>query len=390
MRRYEQTHPWLTFEFDANRLSSKIWMALGEAQSRCEHIAGVPLPPNQADHLHRVYLAKGVHATTAIEGNTLSEDEVQHEIQGSLKLPESKQYLGQEIKNILDGCNEMLEAVAASDDSMELLSVETIRHYNRLVLRNLDLDNGVQPGEIPTFNVVVANYRGAPREDCDYLLARMCDWLNHATFVGHGPDLIVRGILRAILAHLYLVWIHPFADGNGRTSRLIEYQILLSAGVPSPAAHLLSNHYNETRTEYYRQLDRSSKGECSPVGFIEYAVRGFVDGLRTQLERIRDIQWEITWHDYVHYRFKGRDSVADVRQRHLVLDLSEHAGLVPRHQLPLISPRIAQAYARKGEKTLSRDIRALVDMGLIASVKGGYVARKDVILAFRPLRRIVG
>lgn len=54
-------------------------------------------------------------------------------------------------------------------------------------------------------------------------------------------------IFKAVVAHLYLAWIHPVGDGNGRTARLVEFQILLSSGVPSPAAHLLSNHYNQTR-----------------------------------------------------------------------------------------------------------------------------------------------
>lgn len=65
-------------------------------------------------------------------------------------------------------------------------------------------------------------------------------------------------ILKAIAAHLYLAWIHPF-DGNGRTARLMELRLLLAAGVTTPATHLLSNHYNLTRGEYYRQLDAASR-----------------------------------------------------------------------------------------------------------------------------------
>jgi Fic family protein len=60
-------------------------------------------------------------------------------------------------------------------------------------------------------------------------------------------------LMKAILTHLYIAWIHPFGDGNGRTARLAELQILLAAGMPMPASHLLSNHYNTTRTDLYRQ-----------------------------------------------------------------------------------------------------------------------------------------
>jgi hypothetical protein len=78
-------------------------------------------------------------------------------------------------------------------------------------------------------------------------------------------------ILKAIMAHLYLAWIHPFGDGNGRTARLLEFHILLEAGVPLPVAHLLSDHSNRTRAEYYRQLDRASKSGGDVLPFLSSA-----------------------------------------------------------------------------------------------------------------------
>ena len=77
MRTYLKTHPWLNFKIDLTKLDYNLWMALGEARIRCEYISGVPLQPAIQKHLHRLYFAKGVHGTTAIEGNTLSEEEVQ-------------------------------------------------------------------------------------------------------------------------------------------------------------------------------------------------------------------------------------------------------------------------------------------------------------------------
>lgn len=76
MRTYERTHPWISFALDLRNLDHKAWMHLGEAVSKVEHIAGVRLDPDAAERLHAVYLAKGVLAATAIEGNTLTEDEV--------------------------------------------------------------------------------------------------------------------------------------------------------------------------------------------------------------------------------------------------------------------------------------------------------------------------
>ena len=79
--------------------------------------------------------------------------------------------------------------------------------------------------------------------------------------------------MKAVVAHLYIAWIHPFGDGNGRTARLLELQILLGAGFPVPTCQLLSNHYNQTRTEYYRELDLASHRR-SPTEFLVYALEG--------------------------------------------------------------------------------------------------------------------
>lgn len=157
--------------------------------------------------------------------------------------------------------------------------------------------------------------------------------------------------------------------------------------MPSPAAHLLSNHYNQTRAQYYRQLDQASKSGGDIVPFIRYAVRGFVDGLREQLETIWAQQWDVTWRNFVHERFQSRHSASDTRQRHLALDLGEARDWVEVVKIPDLSTRLAKAYAAKTSKTLQRDVNALVGLGLIVREGRKVRARREVILAFLPLRR---
>ena len=55
---------------------------LGEARSKCEHLVGIPLKPEFAQKLYNITLIKGAVATTAIEGNTLTEEQVQGIIEG--------------------------------------------------------------------------------------------------------------------------------------------------------------------------------------------------------------------------------------------------------------------------------------------------------------------
>ncbi len=81
-RPYETSHPWINFRVDLNDLSHKTWLLLGEAESKCQHVAGVPLRPQVAKRLYMIYLSKGVHGTVSIEGNTLSQDEVRQRVLG--------------------------------------------------------------------------------------------------------------------------------------------------------------------------------------------------------------------------------------------------------------------------------------------------------------------
>lgn len=386
MRKYASTHAWITFRADLSGAGIELWLLLGEVMSKTAHIAGVPLLPETAQRLHRLYLAKGALATTAIEGNTLTEQQVLQHLEGKLKLPASQQYLAREVDNILAASNKIAAGILRGGDPS--LSAELIREFNRLVLDGLDLEEGVVPGEFRTHSVAVANYRGAPAEDCQFLVDAMCAWLNQPALGGDTRTIAPLGyaVLRAVLAHLYIAWIHPFGDGNGRTARLVELQILLAAGVPMPAAHLLSNHYNQTRSDYYRVLARTSASGGDVLPFVLYALRGLADGLRSQLDVIREQQWEVAWENYVHRAFKDNKGPTAERRRWLALDLTKSVTPVPRSTIRELTPRLARSYAAKTEKTLTRDLNALYKMRLVLRDKDGYVANRNLILAFLPAK----
>ncbi|MBN1883910.1 MAG: Fic family protein [Candidatus Krumholzibacteriota bacterium] len=379
MRTYKRTHPWIDFTYDTRKASYVHWLLLGEAQSKCNHFVRVPMLPEVAKHFYGIYLAKGVIATTAIEGNTLTEEDALRHLEGTLELPPSKEYLRQEIDNIIEACKmtgqRILEATSIG------LSVDDIKQYNRLVLRKLPLGEGIVPGEIRTRSVVVGGYRGAPAEDCEYLLSRLCDWIN-GELEAPPAYRMAFGILKAILAHLYIAWIHPFGDGNGRTARLVEFHLLLSVGVPATAAHLLSNHYNQTRSEYYRRLDLAHKAGENVFSFVEYALNGFVDGLKEQIEIIKNQQIAVHWKNYVRDRFQDKTGKPDLRRKWLVLDLSGEREPVPVAKIRYVTPRIAEAYAGKTDKTVQRDITALIDMGLVVKSDRGVRARMEIMSAF--------
>ena len=182
---YVASHPWISFRLDVSKASWTFWEQIGGGAVRARHLSRTPLPPDLARKMERLYLARGAQATTAIEGNTLSEEQALAVVEGTLHLPQSQQYLQQELENII-------RAVAAIereiyDGSRFEIAPERLRELNRMVLSSLEVDDHVVPGELRTASVVVGGvYRGAPARDCEYLLASMCDWLE-------GPDF--RGVM---------------------------------------------------------------------------------------------------------------------------------------------------------------------------------------------------
>jgi Fic family protein len=373
--------PWIKFSVDLAKMSPQFWMALGEARSKCDLLAHVPMPPAYAKELHEITLTKGAHATTAIEGNTLTEQEVASIVRSRV-VSQDSDYQAREVENVLAAYNSVLGHLRSGNAPQ--LTPELIKEFNRQVLEGLELAPEVTPGEIRQHSVAVGPYRGPDWERCDELLSALCDWLNGPTFSGEGPMRTPTAIIRASLAHLYLAWIHPFGDGNGRTARLCEFLVLVTSGVPTSAAHLISNYCNKTRDECYKQLQYASESGGDVTRFLDYCAKGFVEGLGDQLQWIYDRQFRLTWHEYVGTQVTGRDP--DMRERRArIAEALLFRPPVLKRDIPQLTPELAAIYASSGPKTLSRDLNELVSIGLLRIEDGLIGAKSDVLISLLPL-----
>jgi len=369
---HESLHPFINFDGQLVRHQDpSFWMLLGEAKSKSAHVGRVPLRQDTSDEIMRIYFAKGVNATTAIEGNSLTEDQVRRRIEGELELPPSLAYQGIEVDNMKDQYERIMAACSSGTLDYEI-APSYIDTVNAGILANLELESHVHPGQYRTAVVTVGPYRAPAPEYVPSLVRRLCEWLNSGSFRPRDAEgRIPFGFLRATLAHLYLAWIHPYGDGNGRTARLIEFRCLVSAGVPVPAAFALTSHYNDTRDRYYKQLNAASK-MADPFPFLQYAVQGWVDRLRELLESVHAQQNELAWRDFatqILSQSRQRPETID-RQRKLVFTLTV-AGPTPKDKLRHLNSILVEAYADKTDKTISRDVNRLAALGLIEETSPG-------------------
>jgi Fic family protein len=382
-----ERHPFISFDFDAAAaLQPADWVMLGEAMSKCQHLAGVPLKPHAAAQLAAVYLARGVQATTAIEGNTLSEEEVKSIVEkGTADLPESRAYLEREVRNIA-------VCIAEIDDALQHgqrlpIDVDHLCALNQKILDGIPDKPEVVPGAFRGHNVSAGAYLAPPWTEVPELTRRLVKWLaalrNSVSTDSRWEDRLVNATLAAILTHLYIAWIHPFGNGNGRLARLIEVQILSESGVvPVVATNLLSNHYNKTRSAYYLALDAAQRDVRN---FVTYALRGFVDELREQIEMVRQHNLQVNWESYVFEMFRSQPStLARDRQRDVSLHMEAGRHYTPE-QITELTTGLAKKYAQCGERTPARDMNELVKMKLVTRVgRRHYQVLRSIIEAFIP------
>ena len=389
MAGYEETHPWLTFSINLLKAPARLWVMLGQCKELCDYINGVPLDPNAQRELTELHFTRGVLSATMLEGNTLTEDEVRGFLFGEGSIPPSKKYLAQENSNVFEGYSLLLDRI--DPEERNFLNPQTVMELNRIVLDRLVLDAGYVPGQLRTDDISIPTHRYtlAPAADCGHLLDQLCSWLNSRTFDAPAGMLGVYGILKAIIAALYLEWIHPFDRGNARTTHLIGFLIMVESGLSPITALHFSRHYGLTKYEYYRQIEKASAPGGKIVPFISYSVQGLLDGLREQVDSIRAMQEATTWEQYVGSVFRDKTSLADLRRKYLALDLARVEGPVPVSALPEVSVRVAKYYSTKTAKTISRDVADLVRMGFIARTGDGVYALTDRVRAFRPGSGIV-
>ena len=390
------THSFITFPPDLRALGRSEWLLLGEVAARIQHISTTPLAPDMCQSLRQQSLVKGIHSTTAIEGNAYSEDEVARILAGELHAPPSRQYQQRQVENMARAFAVIETDIA--NDSLLPFAVAQLHHWHELVMDGLggEGDEAIAVGAFRQHNVTVGRYLAPNPQDAANFMREHCQWLKCAEqrFAG---SLLAAGVLQAIVAHVYFAWIHPYGDGNGRMARLIEFTILRDAGASDVCAHLPSYFYHSTRDEYYRRLQESHgefrdsgyPAESNLASFIRYALQGYKDELNAQLDIIRACQVDIVWRAHVrgdfYRRFGGALSKKRQRQMRLILELTERSMDKPAQsgEIRGMSTALYAAYYGMSDRTIMRDLDELTAMNLLEKDARGYRPNIGILLPFQ-------
>lgn len=239
------------------------------------------LPPDWREQLDQLNRVRAVHGTTALEGNPLSEAEVSQQMEiaerpsEAAKLRATKEQ--QQIRNA--GLAQEWVRNRFTPNSAPL-RVDDILKMHRMLTEISDENYNI-PGRFRDFSVVVGSsnlggvHRGAPHEDIPRMIDEYIEFINSKSASDLHP------VIRALLAHFFLVTIHPFGDGNGRVSRLVEAGILFRGGYNIFGFYGLSNYFYRNESEYKTILQECKHYQPFDVTkFVKFGLRGFSQELK--------------------------------------------------------------------------------------------------------------
>jgi Fic family protein len=218
--------------------------------------------------LHRKNRVRSIHSSLAIEGNTLSLDEVTDVIEG--KLVAGKQAEVKEVKNAYEAYDKIM--------TFDPYSVKDLLRAHKLMTDGLVKESGAfRSGDGGVFDGDVVVHMGARPQFVPQLTRELFEWAKTTE---------LHPVLKSAIVHCEIETIHPFADGNGRMGRLWQTLILAKWNEVFAWIPMESLVY-EKRPQYYDALQNAQRKNDSGE-FIEFTLSAILDAIRAQAKQITE------------------------------------------------------------------------------------------------------
>lgn len=248
---------------------------IAKIASARQAISDAKIIPVYADRLKQDALIKSSHYSTSIEANPLKLDEVKTLIMDEKRATTKAE---QEVLNYFNTLNHLDIYADKGITRKALLSLHG--DLTKDLLRDPEYEGRFRDTDVIIGNIHARkiNHIAPDAEEVSCLVDELLDWLNNGT--AEMYPIIVAGIL-----HYELVRIHPFIDGNGRTSRLMTNLVLSASGFDVDGYLTLDEYYNQDRQSYVEALNSADKSR-DLTAWLEYfcqAVAYSVDNVKREV-----------------------------------------------------------------------------------------------------------
>ena len=362
------------FDVTVRTAEPSLIRAVERSRALAETLRGIPVSAGVRERLNALNVARAVYGTTALEGTRISEAEALEVLNAAPDrrvLPPDRARDEREARNAQEALH-FVQRTARSDPGRPLDEM-LIREIHRLTTDGLAYARNV-PGGYRSHAVTVGDYRPPPTgEEVRRHMAEFLRWFNQGEALRWDP------IVRAALAHFYVVSIHPFDDGNGRTSRAVESFMLCRAGIHAFGFYSLANFYYQHRGEYIRALSAARfRSDGDLTDFVLFAAQGLASELAAVRDELLAMVRVLAFRDYVRERLEAVPGLGE-RRRSRMLDVIRRLTEpslrgVPEHQL---APDVLVA-----QRTIQRDLRLLLDQRLLIERDSRPVANVELMTEF--------
>lgn len=267
------------------RYTNRIVKNLVLITSAREIILNSYLVPKWEVSLRRDALIKAAHASTAIEGNPLTLEEVSQLAEGREVMASRK--AKQEVLNYLN----VLERIEKYQNGGNVTEKAILRMHKDTTKETLD--SFEHEGNYREIQVYVGNritgevtFMPPPPHDVPVLMGELIEWLNSDDSCNLSPVLV------AGMSHYEFVRIHPFVDGNGRTARALATLILHLREFDIKKFFALDDYYDSDRMAYYNALKSVDPETIDLTDWLEYFTEGVLISISKVKERVLQLSLE--------------------------------------------------------------------------------------------------
>lgn len=314
--------------------------------------------------LRRQWRASSAESSIEIEGFHVPEDETIAVVSGN------------EPPDPGDDDRMALSCYARAMDHVGVMSVDPVFRWVDRVILDLHFDacyfqKDKEPGQFRRQDIEVTSprggspaYVGPPHTDVPKLMGEVVEWLDEG-----DPDAHVA--VRAAMAHLHVVSVHPFRDGNGRISRIVQSLVLAREGLLAPELVSVEEYLRQNTDAYYAALQKVQGGTYQPqrdaAPWVRFCIQAHCYQARRRLAQLAEagLRWSFLENVVESRGWPDRLVIALEQSLFQGVDRALYTG-----------------EADVSQPTASNDFRRLLDAGLVAQRGKGrstrYVASESL------------
>lgn len=332
-------------------LTPTILVLISEIERNRGFLASLKLPKKFLERLVSEKEKKEAYYSSHIEGAVTSfEEALLH-----LNKPSRKDYGDESLQMIINN-RDALEYIRSQNPNP--FSHPMICALHKILVRNTHKNKPITVGQYRKGPIYVVNgqgqvvYEGPHAAAVKGMMTAYTDWLNKLS--GEHP------LIKAALAHLYFVHVHPFDDGNGRSARALSNLYLMKQDYQFINFLSPSDYFDHHRGEYYRAIQNVEAHGSDATFFILYYLKALAEQLKT-------VQSEI----------QKEGKVKDIRE----LLSSKTQAMLDKKQIKALQWMLENSeamttrkYCKLGvcsDETARKDFNRLLEMGLIDKIGSG-------------------